>query len=217
MTGRFIGLHLAPYRLPAEAHHAEFRQRAGSEQIASAFAIGGLHALLDRLAPRRVLEVGSGIGTLTAILTARCERVHAVEDHAWCTQAMLTNLNAASRVHLGVGLGYLHDLIVVDGDQITPATALGLLKHRGWMLVEGNRRTWRAGLKYGYRPFTAVNLRPFDRSKGVWLLAFEPTPRLRLAFALERAWQGLLTLTSRAWSLLTGARVYRGKRRQVPA
>jgi len=217
MTGRFLGLNLWKWQRTAAAHHADYRQRSGSEQIASAFAIATLQAILDRLTPRRVLEVGSGIGTLTSILTARCERVHAVEDHPWCTQVMLTNLGASARVHLGSGLGYLHDLIVVDGDQVAPATALGLLKHRGWMLVEGNRRTWRAGLKYGYRPFAAVNLRPFDRSKGVWVLAFEPTTRLRLAFALERAWQGVLTLTARAWSLLTGARVYRGKRRQVPA
>ena len=99
----------------------------------------------------------------------------------------------------------------MDGDQITPSTALGLLKHRGWMLVEGNRRTWRAGLKYGYRPFTAVNLRPFDRSKGVWLLAFEPTPALRLGFALERAWQRVLIIASRFWTGLTGAPYYHGK------
>jgi len=105
----------------------------------------------------------------------------------------------------------------VDGDQVAPATALGLLKHRGWMLVEGNRRTWRAGLKYGYRPFTAVNLRPFDRSKGVWLLAFEPTQRLRLAFALERAWQGILTVASRCWSWLTGSHYSHGKKRLLDA
>ena len=102
---------------------------------------------------------------------------------------------------------------MVDGDQIRPNIALGLLASGGWMLVEGNRRTWRAGLKSGYRDFIEVNLRPFDRSKGVWLLAFEPSTALRVGFALERGWQRVLEATSQVWSILTGATYSHGKRR----
>ncbi len=213
MTGRFIGLRLGLYRLIAEAHHARYRRRSGSEQIASPLALTVLMAALDRLQPARVLEVGAGIGTMTDILTRvrGCE-VHAIEDDPFCLAELKRSLSRQP----SPGLGYLHGLIVVDGDQIRPNVALGLLAHRGWMLVEGNRRTWRAGLKYGYRPFTAVNLRPFDRSKGMWVIAFEPTPRLRLGFALERAWQRVLDFTSHAWSLLTGAPMYHGKRRSTP-
>ena len=214
MTGRFIGLWLRPWRLPAEAHHAAFRARSGSEQIASAFAIAVLRATLDQLQPARVLEVGSGIGTLTYILTASSGReVHSVEDNTYCAAELRRNLAGVQHGRISPGLGHLHQLIVVDGDQIKPNIALGLLARGGWILVEGNRRTWRAGLKYGYRDFIAVNLRPFDRSKGVWLLAFEPSPTLRLGFALERGWQWVLEVTYRVWSVLTGATPYNGKRR----
>lgn len=213
MTGRFIGLRFRQYRRPAAQHHAAFRTLSGSDQIASPFALTALMALLEYLQPARVLEVGAGIGTMTSLLTNFGCQTHAVEDNAFCATQMRKNLEGWAEYRLSEGLGYLHHLIVVDGDQIKPNIALGLLRRGGWMLVEGNRRPWRAGLKYGYRDFDAVNLRPFDRSKGVWLLAFEPTPRLRLAFALERGWQRVLDLTSRAWSLLTGATQYHGKRR----
>ncbi len=213
MTGRFIGLGIRKYRRPAAQHHAAFRQLAGSDQIASHFALTVLMAALERLQPERVLEVGSGIGTMTALLTNFGCETHAVEDNPWCATQMRKNLSDWAEYRLSPGLGYLHPLIVVDGDQIRPNIALGVLARWGWILVEGNRRAWRAGLKYGYRPFAAVNLRPFDQSKGMWVLAFEPSPAIRLGFALERGWQRILGFTSRAWSLLTGATYYHGKRR----
>jgi hypothetical protein len=213
MTGRFIGLGIRKYRRSAEAHHADYRARSGSDQIASPFALAVLRATLEIVQPARVLEVGSGIGTMTALITSFGCEVYEVEDIALCRAALRRNLADWQVRRLSPGLGYLHSLIVVDGEQIRPNIALGLLKRGGWMLVEGNRRPFRAGLKYGYRDFVTVNLRPFDRSKGVWLLAFEPTPRLRLAFALERGWQRVLDFTSRAWSVLTGATHYHGKRR----
>jgi len=214
MTGRFLGLHLRPFRLLAESHHRAMRQEPGSEQIASAFALEVLMALLDKLKPRRVLEVGAGIGTMTAILIRHAEKVYVVEDNTWCAAQMRKYLPDAQ---IGIGLGYLHHLTVVDGDQLPPLIVTSLLKRGGWVLVEGNRRHWRDGLRISRRPHVAVNLRPFDQSKGAWLIAFEPSPRLRMAFALERAWQGVLAVASRAWSLLTGAQAYNGKRRVYDA
>lgn len=213
MVGRFIGLGIRRHTSVAAQHHADFRSLSGSEQIASPFALAVLLATLERLHPTRVLEVGSGIGTMTDLLTAYGCEIHAIEDNAFCRAELSRNLADWQVRRLAPGLGYLHQLIVVDGDQIRPNIALGLLARGGWILVEGNRRTWRAGLKYGYREFTAVNLRPFDRSKGVWLLAFEPRPALRVGFALERAWQRILGVTSRAWAFLSGAPSYHGKRR----
>lgn len=217
MTGRCIGLRFRKYRRPAARHHAAFRALAGNDQIASPFALTALMALLEYLQPVRALEVGAGIGTMTSLLTNFGCQTHAVEDNAFCATQLRKNLEGWAEYRLSEGLGYLHHLIVVDGDQVKPNIALGLLALGGWMLVEGNRREWRAGLQHGYRDFVAVNLRPFDRSKGVWLLAFEPTPLLCLAFALERGWQRVLGLTSRAWSLLTGATQYQGKRRVYDA
>ncbi len=214
MTGRFIGLRLARHRRGAEGHHRAFRQFRGGEQIASAFAIAVTMALLERLKPTRILEVGSGIGTLTSVLTSAGGPVYWVEDNEFCIAEMCWHLSSKERLGLIRGLGYLNDLVVVDGDQIKPGTALGVLKYRGWMLVEGNRRAWREGLR-GPRPFAEVNLRPFDRSKGVWLLAFEPTLSLRVRFGLERLWQTGLSVLARAWSVLSGTPTYHGKRRPV--
>lgn len=213
MTGRFIGLAIGKYKAAAAQHHADFRAMSGSDQIASPFAIAVLRATLETVQPGRVLEIGSGIGTMTDILTTFGCVVHEIEDNAFCRAELRRNLADWQVRRISPGLGYLHSLIVVDGDQVRPNIALGLLRQTGWILVEGNRRTWRAGLKCGSREFTAVNLRPFDQSKGMWVLAFEPTPALRLGFAAERLWQGALSFLSRAWSYLSGATSYHGKRR----
>ena len=128
MAGRFIGLSIRKYRRSAVEHHAAFRALAGSDQIASAFAIAVLRATLERLQPARVLEIGSGIGTMTEILTSFGCEIQEVEDNAFCRAALRRNLPDWAVRRIAPGLGYLHHLIVVDGDQISPNVALGLLE-----------------------------------------------------------------------------------------
>lgn len=212
MTGRFIGLNLNRWRVPAMEHYRSISREPGSEQIASPFALQVLLAVLEQRQPERVLEVGSGIGTMTQLLTAEDRKVYIVEDNAWCLEQMRRRLTRPDR--LGLGVGFLHRLIIVDGDQLSPRAALEVLAWDGWILVEGNRRRWRAELRtISHRRFVEVNLRPFDRSKGVWLLVFEPTRAMRIAFGLERLWQAGLSVLSRVWSVLTGAPTFHGKRR----
>ena len=216
MTGRFIGLKTGNHKAAAARHHAAFRRCVGSEQIASPFAIQVLMAALAAEHPRAALEVGSGIGTMTALLADACACVSIIEDSLWCQQAMLRNLAPGQMKKVTARVGHWFDLAVVDGHQQSAALVRDAMQHHTLLLVEGNRRAWRAGLAAG-RSRVAVNLRPFDRSKGMWVIRFDPTIEDRMAFALERGWQHVLGFAARVWSFLTGATIYHGKKRRLAA
>lgn len=107
-----------------------FVVRPGSGYIASGFALGHIIALVERRRPERVLEVGSGIGTITtAVLEARdrsgAPGLHvAVEDVPFCVEQFAANLGPraeevvlvprAAAVVDAVG-PVEFDLVIVDG------------------------------------------------------------------------------------------------------
>src|SRR5689334_12958041 len=67
--------------------HAEFKRHPGAEHIASQIALAYLSACLRSFRPRKVLELGAGIGTITyALLKHPCELEHVVatESDAHC-------------------------------------------------------------------------------------------------------------------------------------
>jgi hypothetical protein len=121
-------------RRPAEQRGIEvferFVPRPGSGYIASGFALGRIVDLVERRRPERILEVGSGIGTITtAVLEARdragTSGLHvAVEDVPFCLEQFAANLAdraaevvvvpRAADVVAAVG-SVRFDLVIVDG------------------------------------------------------------------------------------------------------
>jgi len=220
VTGRFLGI--AVDNDSGSMFHNLFARQAGSEQIASPFALAVLAGLFWRFLPPKALEVGAGIGTMTALLCWRGVEIDYVEDSVWCRERLRAMLPYRGIQELRTAsLVPTYPLAVIDGDQLPAGQVVPMLLRGAWIFVEGNRRRWRADLAHycriTRRGVAAVHLRPFDRSKGVWLIQLDPTVGWRLRFALERGWQAVLTGASRAWSWLTGSTYYRGKRRQVPA
>ncbi len=115
-----------------------FVPRPGSGYIASGFALGRIIDLVERRRPERILEVGSGIGTITsAVLEARDRTgvggLHvAVEDVPFCLEQFAANLGPraadvvvvprAADVAAAVG-PVTFDLVIVDGgdpDDLAP-------------------------------------------------------------------------------------------------
>ena len=110
-----------------------FAARPGSGYIASGFALGHIMALVERRRPERILEVGSGIGTITAAVQAARDRcgtrgLHvAVEDVPFCLEQFVANLGPRAREVVVVAraadvaprVGPVEfDLVIVDGGDI---------------------------------------------------------------------------------------------------
>lgn len=169
------------------ALHKMFTAKAGAEQIATEFALRGLWYWLCRTRPARILEVGTGIGTLTSLLADYAMRRGAylvtVEDDAWCREQAIANLRG-----VGEHASFLEkipdeffDFIVVDGHQIR-AHDWHILSLGGTVFFEGGRRGQRADLR-DFLGDAAIEAqwRPPARTKGYSIVRVQPAWR-------ERAW-----------------------------
>lgn len=189
--------------------HARFKALSGSDQIATEFAIGALRGWLWTRHPRRILEVGAGIGTLSWVVSkyltyaAGYANAVAIEDDPWCQTEWHTNVSAwpcRPSLFNKVPVYEFYDLVILDGDQM-PDDGWACLAPRATVFVEGNRRPQRARLHQYLRnvgrPFCETPYRPRDRSKGVWLILCEPTWWERLLFFASRIEEWLRDLPVR--------------------
>ena len=175
--------------------HRWFQGLPGSAQIATLYACQALWWWLNRRRPRSILEIGGGIGCLSAVLARwrhqECNtEVSTVEDNPWCLEQWRKNLGSPPAIRLCASIPRgTWDFVVVDGEQTT--TALWeCLAHRAVIVVEGNRRAQRAEItgalgRHG-RAFCWAPWRPWDRSKGVWVLQADPRRWERVWFRLVR-------------------------------
>ena len=111
-----------------EAIHRRFRPRPGSNYVASGFALGAVDHLIRSRRPQAILEVGAGIGALTAAIAEACDgaglaATHvAIEDVPFCLEQLAANLGPrleGIEVHpyvrdVPVG-GPTFDLVIIDG------------------------------------------------------------------------------------------------------
>jgi len=75
--------------------HERFSRLEGAEHIASVCSLQWLAAVLRTFRPKRVLELGAGIGTMTELLLTPqfgVEKVYSTEDNAFCLAALRRNL-----------------------------------------------------------------------------------------------------------------------------
>ena len=196
-------------RLYAESVFARFRALPGSDEIATAFAIEGLAKLLLWHRPKRIIEVGGGLGTLSQVILdhgAAATSLTVLERNAWCGARWDENLAASVQGRCVFRLSAWPDkpygwperpvdLLVVDDwlplryDQVEV-----LLARRALIFAEGNRVIERCivreGLRAKGRRVAALNQRPWDRSKGFWILRADATRR-------EWFWWGCRTLAGR--------------------
>jgi hypothetical protein len=71
----------------------KYSEMAGAEQIASRISINTILFLLRQKAPREILELGAGIGTITETILANCEgRLTSVENNPWCRAQLQKNI-----------------------------------------------------------------------------------------------------------------------------
>lgn len=192
---------------PSEIH-AKFKALPGSREIASEFACTHLAKWLERRRPKVVVELGSGIGTLSAVILEHVSpyaSVWGIEPNAWCRQQWRQNLGkAGERVVLcGATVPTTHrvEFLVLDGGDQRSAYYQNLAR-RAVIVVEGGRRPQRAvleaELRRNRRTFCLASWRPWDRSKGLSVYQLDPT-------RWERAW--FLAVRLREWVLDLGPRL----------
>lgn len=193
----------------AQRIFAEFRAKPGSDEIATPFAIEGLTRLLRRCRPHKIIEIGGGVGTLSQVILDHgptATSLTVLERNAWCGARWGENLAEAVVGRCAFKLsawpekpyGWPErpvDLLVVDDwlpvryDQVEV-----LLGRRALVFFEGNRTVERCivreGLRAKGRRVAALNRRPWNRSKGYWILRGDATMG-------ERLWWGVGTLAGR--------------------
>lgn len=150
--------------------------------IASEHAIGGLIWAVERYRPRRVLELGGGIGTLTFTLAETLTRTHVdnwslftVENNPFCCGELVRNVSDAERLTLISDTSEIaeadrqFDLIVVDGGgdlggDMGIMDFSGMLRPGGMIFVEGHRAFQRGNIEkwYAERPVFHLSSRPLS-------------------------------------------------------
>jgi spermidine synthase len=121
-------MHIRPNRRDRKFAGEIFRRykaKDGSAHIASAVSLAHLSACLREFRPRRVLECGAGIGTITDALLSHeshVERVVSFEWNAFCLRTLASNLAHHDRSRLAIVTDASElpatpaDMIVCDGD-----------------------------------------------------------------------------------------------------
>lgn len=193
---------------PAQLH-AKFATAEGSDQIASRFACEGLAWWLAWRRPRVIVEVGGGIGTLSAIIwrmsgyTSKLDWT-VIEPNAWCWGQWEQNVGVSgTRVHKMMNWYAPKapvEFLVLDGGT-QQEDYYARLAPRAVVFVEGNRfpqrqvleRLWRGG-----RPYAHAHWKPLDRTKGFHVYLFDPTVRERVWFAAVRLREWALDVVARA-------------------
>lgn len=197
--------------------------RDNEYQQASPSAQAGLRRWLQRVRPRRVLEVGAGVGTLTRVIVDEAPQaaLHFVEDSDLCLSILYraVPVTEAQRVRDGdVPQSGPYDFVVIDGGTRTSAY-YEALSPRAVVFVEGGRRDQRAALERLHRsrrPFAHRQVKPWDRSKGYHVYQFEPSPAERVAAGFVNAGEAALDTLARVLNRC-GASIAIGKRRRPPA
>ena len=96
-----------------------FKTKGGSEHIANLVALEALLRMVKRNRPRRVLDIGAGIGTLSYLVLRYTDaELVAVEDNEFCLREMARNL-AECRSYKVCGyddfVPEAYDLILIEG------------------------------------------------------------------------------------------------------
>lgn len=163
-----------------------FKNLSGSRGIASEHAIKGLIKTIKRKKAKKILELGSGIGTLTYTILAslhnffgkECDYTfYTAENNKFCIEQLKKNLkDFEGRYILINDISGLYsqeiqfDLIVIDAGGNLPGdmgkmSIENMVERQGVIFIEGYRKYQRDMIKkwYANRDYISVNIRAADR------------------------------------------------------
>jgi len=128
----------------------KYASKAGSDQIASRLALRILSELLEKYNPATILEIGSGIGTMTELILNKSpnSKIICYEKNAWCVTQLKKNVDLSnakiltSEIHLQ-SINKL-ELIIID-DFVEKEILFTLIEKTqpSIVFIEGHRRRQR--------------------------------------------------------------------------
>jgi predicted O-methyltransferase YrrM len=196
--------------LNAHTINARFRKLPGSDKIASPQSIQGVIGTIRSERPRAILEVGTGIGTLTFAIVGTLAEISStatvvcVETNEFCLGQLRANLGSSlQRVTLVHDVNQLKrksfEFAIIDGGTLEHAAYADFIAPHGIILIDGFRQKQRDAIRGSGRPVAFAHVRGANPRDGAyWLARFEPTLIERISYAARRAWsRWLIGLTRR--------------------
>lgn len=179
----------------AEHLYSQFSKKIGSDHIASKFAIAQLRKLILERKPKKILEMGAGIGTLTTVICDSVEKdasVHSMEKNEFCLGQLKKNTaDFSSKYSVYPNLNSIrgeqkkYDLIVADGGPYD-INIFNRLNDDGIIFFEGNRFLLRHICRKAMRGKFSVKERIIpgreEDKKGIVLFNFQKSNRLASNF-----------------------------------
>ena len=191
----------------AKTIHRQFKRKPGSGRIASQVSLYHLSRLISLRKPKVVLEVGSGIGTVSQLVLAHPAKVQAllsIEQEPFCRASLSKNLTVQewqkwvlfhSLSELPKNLRF--DLIIFDGNQYDPSI-FQFMGAETAIFVEGKRLQTREELTANCRQI-GLDLH-LQEHWGRWHIGLRglKNARMRLVLKRDQCHFGICKLTEAA-------------------
>jgi hypothetical protein len=139
--------------------HAKYSQQVGSEQIATKLALEIISDHITSTRPESILEIGSGIGTITELIMESLpnSKLFCYETNNWCVNQLRNNLGESGYTLFNsipnlVKLNQDVNFIIIDDwlDRDTTALLIRNL-HPTSVFIEGHRRKQRLYVMQAYK------------------------------------------------------------------
>lgn len=146
-----------------------------AKHIASEWALMHLSALQRLVKPKRTLEIGAGIGTITSMLLYSTAEITAVEPESQFREELRKNIGLHERLKVVADLKTVEgpfDLVVIDGD--FPKNWEKVIGKNTLLFIEGIRANQRRVLNrefVSYVPdaFIEHTIKPRLKKKGCYI------------------------------------------------
>ncbi|MEP6260740.1 MAG: hypothetical protein ABJ092_04110 [Gillisia sp.] len=155
--------------------YKEFCLAKGSQHIASEFAIEKIKELVNRFHVERILEVGLGIGSISAIILRFNRNIDlaytGTEANSFCLKALHDNLKEDySRLDIVSDLAEIStskkfDLIIIDGTDQNLIKVKDLISEHGIIAIEGDRLSQQDSVQQFFPNHKYVHLISVNKNK----------------------------------------------------
>jgi hypothetical protein len=175
--------------------HNEFAKQIGSDQIATKLALEIIANHLDDTCPKSILEIGSGIGTITKLLVQKMPNsvIYCYEINEWCLEQLKKNINSKNITVLKseselISIRGKIEFLIID-DWLNKQTTFDLILQTKpeSVFIEGHRRWQRLYVMQAYKnvrkSFSFKNFRKSsDSYKGGCIITDKPNALYKLIF-----------------------------------